>query len=473
MKAKKKKDTQIVLAKEIPISPLSCDLLSGLFSDSREGVLVVDANGVVCFVNDKYKKACSIKKKDIVGHPIAKLNPRERLTRILKHGKTENLVPVKSTHPRFTSYQIPLIIENKIVGAAEKIVFHPENKTAKGGRMNGLSEDRSYTVFDYIGENHTSRYSFDNIIGESAPILNAKATAKLAAQTNVPILIIGESGTGKELFAHAIHQASGRQHCNFVRLNCSCIPTELIESELFGYESGAFTGASRKGKTGKFELANEGTIFLDEIGDMSLNMQAKLLRVLQEKEFEKIGGTTPKSVDFRIISATNRDLQEMIDIQSFRLDLYYRINAITIKVPPLREIKKDIPSMVQHFLKEFNQVRQKKMLAISEKAKVTLMNYDWPGNVRELRNTTERCFYICRGDTLTIEDLPPAVRGYGKSTTVRSKNLPNLKKALEDTEKQLIVETLKLTGANRKEAARILDIHRTGLYQKMKKYNLI
>jgi transcriptional regulator with PAS, ATPase and Fis domain len=473
MNAKKKKDNQAVLTKETPISPLSCDLLSGLFADSREGVLVVDANGVVCFVNDKYKKAFSIKKKDIIGQPIAKLNPKERLTKILKNGKTENLVPDKSTHPRFTSYLIPLTTENKIVGAAEKIVFHSENKTAKGGRINGLAEDRSYTVVDYIGENHTSRYRFDNIIGESSPIQNAKATAKLAAQTNVPILIIGESGTGKELFAHAIHQASGRQHRNFVRLNCSCIPTELIESELFGYESGAFTGASRRGKTGKFELANEGTIFLDEIGDMSLNMQAKLLRVLQEKEFEKIGGTTPKSVDFRIISATNRDLQEMIDLQSFRLDLYYRINAITIKVPPLREIKKDIPLMVQHFLKEFNQMRQKKLFNISAKAEAALMNYDWPGNVRELRNTTERCFYICRGDTLTIEDLPPSVRDYGKSTTVHSGKLPTLKKALEDTEKQLVIEALKLTGANRKEASRILDIHRTGLYQKMKKYNLI
>jgi transcriptional regulator with PAS, ATPase and Fis domain len=212
MNAKKKKDNQVVLTKETTISPLSCDLLSGLFTDSREGVLVVDASGVVCFVNDKYKKAFSIKKKDIIGQPIAKLNPKERLTKILKDAKTENLVPDKSTHPRFTSYLIPLTTGNKIVGAAEKIVFHSENKTAKSGRINGLAEDRSYTVVDYIGENHTSRYSFDNIIGESAPIQNAKATAELAAQTNVPILIIGESGTGKELFAHAIHQASGRQH---------------------------------------------------------------------------------------------------------------------------------------------------------------------------------------------------------------------------------------------------------------------
>jgi transcriptional regulator with PAS, ATPase and Fis domain len=473
MNSKIKKNSRAPRNKANPNSPLSCDLLSGLFTDSREGVLVVDASGVVCFANDKYKKAYSIKKKDIIGQHIAKLNSKERLTQILKKGKIENLVPQKSTHPHFTSYLIPLTTEKKIVGAVEKVLFHSENKSSKNDRTIELSEGRSYCVVDYVGENHTSRYSFENIIGESPPIQNAKKTAELAAQTNVPILVIGESGTGKELFAHAIHKASSRQHCNFVRLNCSCIPTELIESELFGYESGAFTGASQRGKTGKFELANNGTIFLDEIGDMSLDMQAKLLRVLQEKEFEKIGGTTPKSVDFRIISATNRDLQEMIELQSFRLDLYYRINAITIKVPPLREIKKDIPLMVQHFLKEFNQMRQKKLFNISAKAEAALMNYDWPGNVRELRNTTERCFYICKGDTLTIEDLPPAIRDYGKSTTVRSRKLPTLKKALEDTEKQLVVEALKLTGANRKEASRILDIHRTGLYQKMKKYSLI
>lgn len=472
MSAKVKNEHHAAPNKETPISPLSCELLSGLFTDCREGVLVVDARGVVCFVNDKYKKAYAIKKKDIIGQSISTLNPAERLTQILKDGN-QILVPQKSAHPHFTSYLIPLTTEKQIVGAAEKVVFHSDNKTALNCSTTGFSEDRSYTVVDCIGENHTSRYSFDNIIGKSDPIQGAKSTAKLAAQTNVPILIIGESGTGKELFAHAIHQASGRRHCNFVRLNCSCIPTELIESELFGYESGAFTGASRRGKTGKFELADEGTIFLDEIGDMSLNMQAKLLRVLQEKEFEKIGATTPKSVDFRIISATNRDLQEMIELQSFRLDLYYRINAITIKVPSLREIKSDIPLMVRNFLQEFNRMRQKKLFDISQKAEASLMNYYWPGNVRELRNTIERCFYICKGDRLTTEDLPPGILEFGKSSTVQSKKLPTLKKALEDAEKQLVVEALKLTGANRKEASRILDIHRTGLYQKMKKYNLI
>jgi transcriptional regulator with PAS, ATPase and Fis domain len=247
---------------------------------------------------------------------------------------------------------------------------------------------------------------------------------------------------------------------------------ELIESELFGYDPGAFTGAKKSGHIGKFEHAHNGTIFLDEIGDMPLNMQAKLLRVLQEKEITKIGSNIAINVDFRLISATNRNLPEMLGNCTFRSDLFYRINVLTLKVPPLRRIKADIPLMVESFLAKMSELVEKEVKSISDEAMEILQIYHWPGNVRELRNVIERSFVVCKGSQIRAKDLPQNIVHARNRLTLTAKKIQSLRETLEEAEKKAILEALRLTKNEKKSAAELLGIHRTGLYQKIKKYGI-
>ena len=247
-----------------------------------------------------------------------------------------------------------------------------------------------------LQEAYRSRYSLQGVVGESAPMQEAKQVAMQAAASDLPVLIIGETGTGKGIFAHAIHQISARRERPLVRVNCAAIPTELFESELFGYEAGAFTGASAKGKPGKFELADKGAIFLDELGELPLPMQAKLLQVIQEREVERVGSSRTLKLDFRVIAATNRDIKTMLSRGEFRKDLYYRLNIFLLKTPPLRQIREDIPRLAYHFLSLIRN-QSGPPLRIEPEAMEKLMTYNWPGNVRELQNVLEHAWHPWQG----------------------------------------------------------------------------
>ncbi len=298
----------------------------------------------------------------------------------------------------------------------------------------------------------------------------AKQVAMHAAASDLPVLIVGETGTGKEVFAHAIHQLSDRREHPLVRVNCAAIPHELFESELFGYEAGAFTGASPKGKAGKFELAEKSTIFLDEVGELPVPMQAKLLRIIQEHEVERVGGTRTRKLDFRVIAATNRDLTTMLARGEFRQDLYYRLNIFLLKTPPLRRIRTDIPRLVYHRL-SLKSGRTGAARRIDATAMRRLVEYDWPGNVRELNNVLERASSAAGDGIILEEHLPPEVRN-GEGVVPGDDTLLALKDEVAQAERRAILRALKLSGGNRSEAARMLGIHRTGLYQKMKQYSI-
>ncbi len=308
------------------------------------------------------------------------------------------------------------------------------------------------------------KYKFDHIVGKCKKMHQLFELISKIAPTSSTVLIRGESGTGKELIARAIHYNSPRKKAPFVPVNCAALPESLLEAELFGHEKGAFTDATYK-KEGMFEVANRGTIFLDEISDMTLRMQAKILRVIQERSFTRVGGTKPIQVDVRILAATNRDLEKMIKEGSFREDLYYRLNVVGIFVPPLRDRKEDIPLLAWHFLKKYNQIHGKKVKNISPRVMERLLSYSWPGNVRELENVMERAVILSGREILTLEDLSPH---FQKARISEESSPPSI----EEAEKKLILDALRATGGNQTKASRLLGIHRNTLRRKIKKYRI-
>ena len=332
------------------------------------------------------------------------------------------------------------------------------------GLNNKLSIKQKRELINEIKKHKNIRFTMDDIIGESPAITAAKRAALRAACSDSTVLLWGETGTGKELFAQAIHHASARKDGPFVALNCSAVPASLIESTLFGYEKGAFTGAKDEGQFGVFETANGGTLFLDEISEMELALQAKLLRVLQEKEFMRVGGTRPVAVDVRIIASTNRDLRKMVKEGKFREDLYFRLNVMDIRIPPLRERVGDVDLLARYFLDKYSALMGKYNCKISAEAMRILEDYDWPGNVRELQNYIERAVNWLNGDTLLPEHLPPLVRRKsGKAAT--------LAEAVKEYERAMIAEAL-ASHQSRKEAAAALGLSVTTLWRKVRALGL-
>jgi nitrogen regulation protein NR(I) len=319
---------------------------------------------------------------------------------------------------------------------------------------------------------------FANIVGQSPPMQKLYRTIQRVSKTATTVLILGESGTGKELIANAIHYHSDRKDKPFVPINCGAIPEELLESELFGHERGAFTGALKERK-GRFELAHQGTVFLDEIGEMSQKLQVKLLRFLQEKRFERVGGGRTIQVDAGIIAATNKDLEKAVEEGSFREDLFYRLNVIPIHVPPLREREGDVPLLIHHFLKRHCQEKEIPQKRMSKAAVETLDRYPWPGNVRELENLIERLVILTDSDEIDVDDLPPRIR---QCQATRPNSLMDislgesgmdLKKTLDDLENHLIMEALKRANGVKNRAANLLGLNRTTLIEKMKKKKIV
>jgi DNA-binding NtrC family response regulator len=319
------------------------------------------------------------------------------------------------------------------------------------------------------------KYRYNNIIGTSNGIRVIYDLIEKVADTDSTVLITGASGTGKELIARAIHYNSSRSDKPMVVINCGAIPEELLESELFGHEKGSFTGAY-KSRIGRFEMANGGTIFLDEIGEMSPSLQVKLLRVLQEQKFERVGGTKTIHVDVRIIAATNKNLTVAINKEKFREDLYYRLNVIPIKVPPLKQRKSDIPLLIDHFMKKFHKGRKVTVSGFSPEAMDAMMEYDWPGNIRELENVIKRLTILCDNQKASFYDLPEHIQQNSKSFQTSEKDLIDerltLDEAVKDYEKKLIVEALEKSNWVKTRAAKLLNINRTTLVEKIKKQKL-
>jgi Nif-specific regulatory protein len=333
-----------------------------------------------------------------------------------------------------------------------------------------IEEDKKRLVDEntHLRQELKERYDFSSIIGTSGPVRQMYEQMAQVAATNTTVLIRGESGTGKELIAHSIHYNSPRANKPFVKVSCAALPDSLIESELFGYERGAFTGAEQR-KKGRFELAEGGTLFLDEIGDINLSTQVKLLRVLQEREFERLGSTETIKVNVRMVAATNKDMERAIAAGTFREDLYYRLNVFSIFVPPLRERKADLLLLVDHFLEKFSREHHKNIKRISTRAIDMLMSYHWPGNVRELENTLERAVLMCDGQVIHGHHLPPSLQTAEASNTVTRVSLAD---AVGAFEKDLIQDALKTTRGNRAKAARLLDTTERVLNYKVKKYSV-
>lgn len=363
------------------------------------------------------------------------------------------------------------------VEAIKAGAFHYITKPIKSGEILMVVEKAlKYKLLEreniLLRQQLKKKYRFENFVGDSRPIQEVFELIEKVADTDSTILITGESGTGKELIAKAIHYNSYRRDNPMVIINCGAIPEELLESELFGHEKGAFTGA-HKSRIGRFELANGGTIFLDEIGDMSPNLQVKLLRVLQEQQFERVGSTRTIGVDIRIIAATNQDLFSAVKKAKFREDLYYRLNVIPITVPPLRRRKSDIPLLVDFFVKKFAQEKQKPIKGFTPEAMDTMLQYDWPGNVRELENLVERVIILANSDEIGIDDIPEPIRGHAEKTPPSEIPIPKAKlpfdHAVEEYEKRLILEALNETNWVKTKAAKLLKMNRTTLIEKMKK----
>ncbi|MBU4564106.1 MAG: sigma 54-interacting transcriptional regulator [Desulfarculus sp.] len=453
------------------IDKIPRDILFQVLDNPYESMIIVDQDGRILFMSKSYEDFIPIPHEEAVGKHLTDVIPNGQLHKVIESGRAKiGATFTVDGQPRVIA-RIPLKKDGKTIGAYGKLMFWHADKVGElYQRINAL-HGRLQLFKDTLNEIYRSNYGFDNIIGNSPLIKHAKEIALQSALTDSPVLITGESGTGKEMFAHSIHRASKRRDRPFVSVNCSSIPKELVESELFGYEPGTFTGALRKGKIGKFELAETGTIFLDEIGDMPLNMQVKLMRVLQEKEIEKLGGK-PRKIDFRLIAATNRNLEKMMEENTFRNDLYYRLNVVNIRLPPLRVMKEDLSMLVKHFIKEIRQVMPKEVRSISDEAMEIIMRHSWPGNIRELRNMLEGAMIRCRGTRIEAAHLPP---GLDKPPCVRLAETisgDSLREQLDKAEKAIIKDALERAGENRSKASKMLGIHRTGLYQKMKKYGL-
>ena len=325
-----------------------------------------------------------------------------------------------------------------------------------------------------LKENVKQNYSFDNIISADGKMQDVFSLVTKVLNNDITVLIYGESGTGKELIARAVHYNGKRKDKPFIVVNCASIPRELLESELFGHEKGSFTGAHQR-KLGKFELANGGTLFLDEVGELEMLLQAKLLRVIQEKEFERVGGTELIKTDVRIISATNRDLKQAVENKEFREDLFYRLNSFPIFIPPLRLRKGDILVLAQHFLENFNKKLGKNIKGFSKKAYKLIYDYGWPGNIREMENTIERCIIISEKDTIDVDDMPPHIRASEPSMTTdynvalfSDDNIIPFEKLKEES----IRHALKVTNGNIVEAAKKLQLGRATIYRLMDKYKI-
>jgi PAS domain S-box-containing protein len=434
------------------------------------GVMITDPEGKIIFFSKTYGNFLGIDPQKMIGKNCTEVIENTRMDIVAKSKIPEINLPHRIMGQDMVVQRIPIEMNGELVAVYGQVMFKDVRDVQTLAKKLNFLESKVEFYEKELQSLRSSKYTINNIVGKSESIVELKRSALKAAKTNAPVLLIGESGTGKELFAHAIHYASDRRPYPFIRLNCAAIPKDLLEAELFGYEPGAFTGAGSKGKPGKFELAHRGSIFLDEISDLPLEMQPKLLRVLEEKEMERLGGTRLTKCDFRLIVATQENLEKCVEEGRFRKDLYYRLNVIPIQIPPLRGRKEDIPVIADHLTQTLNKDLGTNVTKISPEVLSIFENYDWPGNVRELGNILERILYSIDGNTIQIRHLPIFLKSI---ITGSAKFQPTLLKRLkEDMEKEALLHAIHISNANKNKAAKLLGIHRTALYKKMKKLNI-
>lgn len=460
----------VALAEEITDLKEVRMMLEAIIYSSEEAISVVDENGNGILINPAYTRLTGLTEEDVIGKPA---------TADIAEGESMHMQVLKTRRPvRGARMKVGPKNRDVIVNVAPIIV----DGVLKGsvGVIHDVSEIQRLTTelnrARQIIRTLEAKYSFADIVGESEEMKVAIEQAKLAAKTPATILLRGESGTGKELFAHAIHNASDRKYNKFIRVNCAAIPETLLESELFGYEEGAFSGARRGGKRGLFEEANNGSIFLDEIGELSASTQAKLLRVLQEREIVRVGGTKPIPINVRVIAATNVNLEKAIAEGAFREDLYYRLNRMPIYIPPLRARKEDIPALCRHLIQKLNQDYGRNVEGVTDEAMAKLLAYDWPGNVRELENVLGRAMIFMKFHEVMIDatHLPPlaspsSVPAHRVET---EEEIRPLEEMVSRYEASLIEQALRRHRGNKTAAARALGISVRNLYYKLEKYNL-
>ncbi len=451
------------------------DLFFKILDTIHDVILIIDSDTTIVYANQAYAEMLGIPVHKVIGRRLDVIEPNAHASEVIKTG-----VPISgpdyldSLGIEVIGNACPLIENGRIIGSVATF-----KNISREVALNKELE-RSKEVVGYLQE-QLNQYeplpaSFKEYIGQNPQLRKTLAVAAKVAKTNSTVLIRGESGVGKEVLARAIHNSSKRKENTLIKVNCAAIPEHLLESELFGYEEGAFTGAKKGGKLGKFELAHGGTIFLDEIGDMSLAMQAKLLRVLQEKELERVGGNKTLKLDIRVIAATNRDLEKMLAEGTFRKDLYYRLNIVPLFILPLSERKDDIVLLVDRFLDQFSAEAGEK-ITISSEAMRVLQNYDWPGNVRELQNFIEHACILRDGPQIEARNLPQHLRTQSGDCVVvqdeaEEHKSHEFKDAIEKVERDLMQAALEKNRNNRSAAIKELGISRRAFYEKLHKYKL-
>lgn len=457
------------MQKELTEDRIYIDILDTILETLNECIVVIDGNGIITMMSESYKEFLGCSNSE--GKFVEDVIENTRMYKVIQTGNLEIGDVQEINGNKMVAMRVPLKKDGKVIGAVGKVIFKDIGDFyTLSKKLNSLEKEVEFYK-NQLGKERKAKYSIKNIIGESDKINKLKALTKRVGNTSSNVLITGESGTGKELFAHAIHNTSKRWLGPFVKVNCAAIPSDLLEGELFGYEEGAFTGAKKGGKIGKFELANGGTIFLDEIGDMPMNMQVKILRTIQEREIERVGGNVLKEIDVRIIAATNKNLEESVKEGRFREDLYYRLNVMKIVLPSLRERKEDIPVLANSLRIKIAKRFGIYVEGISKEALQCLINYDWPGNIRELENVIERAINLLDSDLIIkLEHLPE------KLTKCKFKRYMSdgkyLKDIVEDVEREIITECLEKTNWNKNKTAQLLGISRAGLYKKLEEYKL-
>ncbi len=447
-------------------------VLQTVLENEHEGVVVVDKYGTITMCNEALCAFLKVRADRVIGKNVSVLLPELGLTGVIRSGEKElaELRQVRGSEVIVTS--LPVSNGKEVTGAVGKIMFkHIYEMDSLVNKVNTLRNKLAFYK-EQLEKISGAKYKIDNIVGKSQVISQLKETIKKVAPSNSTVLLRGEPGTGKELFVHALHLESPRKHGPFVKVNCAAVPENLLEAEIFGYAEDTLVGTKKGGQIGKFELADQGTIFLDEIGDMSRDMQAKLLRVIQEKVVRRLGDDRAIPVDVRVVAATNRNLEDLIREGLFREDLYYRLNVLSFYIPPLRDRQEDIEPLINFLIERYNREFGKKVIGISSEVYNILIRHTWPGNVRELENVLERAFDVIEDQIIQPHHLPMYLKKISQ-TQVKVNEKVSLKTILEDTERNALIQALHRTGGNKVKAAKLLNISRAGLYQKLEKYDLL